>query len=153
MITQTTTLTHLGSNFSLLLFSYLFPDGDDKNPDLSQHLVVTPEDHIKVTEEQYELYCEMGSTFQLCKICAENDKDIRIEPCSHLMCHQCLEQWQDTGGEGCPFCRSEIKDVEHVVVDPFEPTHRTVVERPRNHAVGHNFDHQHDLDDEDVMEV
>lgn len=29
---------------------------------------------LQVTEEQYELYCEMGSTFQLCKICAENDK-------------------------------------------------------------------------------
>ena len=25
----------------------------------------TPEDHVKVTQEQYELYCEMGSTFQV----------------------------------------------------------------------------------------
>ena len=53
-----------------------------------------PEDHIKVTQEQYELYCEMGSTFQLCKICAENDKDIRIEPCGHLLCTPCLTAWQ-----------------------------------------------------------
>lgn len=45
-------------------------------------------------QEQYELYCEMGSTFQLCKICAENDKDIKIEPCGHLMCTSCLTAWQ-----------------------------------------------------------
>lgn len=42
----------------------------------------------------------MGSTFQLCKICAENDKDTKIEPCGHLMCHLCLVHWQDTGGTG-----------------------------------------------------
>ena len=47
-----------------------------------------------MTQEQYELYCEMGSTFQLCKICAENSKDIRIEPCGHLLCTHCLTAWQ-----------------------------------------------------------
>lgn len=47
-----------------------------------------------VPQEQYELYCEMGSTFQLCKICAENDKDVKIEPCGHLMCTSCLTAWQ-----------------------------------------------------------
>lgn len=81
------------------------------------------EDHITVTQEQYELYCEMGtyitfivllrmlsgvlfyilhagSTFQLCKICAENDKDIRIEPCGHLLCTPCLTSWQvDSEGQ------------------------------------------------------
>ena len=64
------------------------------NPDLSWAVQATPEDHIKVTQEQYELYCEMGSTFQLCKICAENSKDIRIEPCGHLLCTPCLNSWQ-----------------------------------------------------------
>ncbi len=50
------------------------------------------------------------SFLQLCKICAENDKDIRIEPCGHLLCMPCLNQWQDTEGQaGCPFCRAEIK--------------------------------------------
>lgn len=75
-------------------FSYLYPDGRNVNPDLSWAVQATPEDHIKVTQEQYELYCEMGSTFQLCKICAENDKDIRIEPCGHLLCMPCLNAWQ-----------------------------------------------------------
>ena len=73
---------------------YLYPDGRTVNPDLSWAVQATPEDHIKVTQEQYELYCEMGSNFQLCKICAENNKDIRIEPCGHLLCVSCLTSWQ-----------------------------------------------------------
>lgn len=78
----------------LLYCSFKYPDGRSINPDLSFLVQDCEEDHIKVTQEQYELYCEMGSTFQLCKICAENDKDIRIEPCGHLLCTPCLTQWQ-----------------------------------------------------------
>uniref|UniRef100_A0A8C5PFE1 E3 ubiquitin-protein ligase CBL n=1 Tax=Leptobrachium leishanense TaxID=445787 RepID=A0A8C5PFE1_9ANUR len=100
---------------------YLFPDGRNQNPDLTGLCEPTPQDHIKVTQEQYELYCEMGSTFQLCKICAENDKDIKIEPCGHLMCTSCLTSWQESEGQGCPFCRCEIKGTEPIVVDPFDP--------------------------------
>ena len=74
--------------------SYLYPDGRMVNPDIGMLAAETPEDHIQVTEEQYELYCEMGSTFQLCKICAENDKDVRLEPCGHLLCTPCLTRWQ-----------------------------------------------------------
>lgn len=82
----------------------------------------TLEGHITVTQEQYEQYRKMGSTFQLCKICAENDKDIRLEPCGHLLCIQCLNAWQiDSEGQGCPFCRTEIKGTEQIVVDPFDP--------------------------------
>ncbi|KXJ72367.1 hypothetical protein RP20_CCG018268 [Aedes albopictus] len=79
---------------------YLYPDGKAQNPDLSFAVQSPLEDHITVTQEQYELYCEMGSTFQLCKICAENDKDIRIEPCGHLLCTPCLTAWQvDSEGQ------------------------------------------------------
>lgn len=130
--------------------SYLYPDGKLENPDVSQHLITPADEHIAVTEEQYELYCEMGSTFQLCKICAENNKDIRLEPCGHLMCHFCLEQWQDTGGDGCPFCRSEIKDIHSIVVDPFVPlreqlvSHSATVDLQENHV---------DVDEEEIMEV
>ncbi|XP_045060016.2 E3 ubiquitin-protein ligase CBL isoform X3 [Desmodus rotundus] len=101
--------------------NYLFPDGRNQNPDLTGLCEPTPQDHIKVTQEQYELYCEMGSTFQLCKICAENDKDVKIEPCGHLMCTSCLTSWQESEGQGCPFCRCEIKGTEPIVVDPFDP--------------------------------
>ena len=75
--------------------------------------------HIEVTQEQYEIYCEMGSTFQMCKICAENDKDVRLEPCGHLICHICLHSWLDSNRTDCPFCREEIKDSEAVVINPF----------------------------------
>ncbi|XP_062341488.1 E3 ubiquitin-protein ligase CBL-B-B isoform X1 [Osmerus eperlanus] len=102
---------------------YLFPDGRSYNPDLTGLCEPTPHDHIKVTQEQYELYCEMGSTFQLCKICAENDKDVKIEPCGHLMCTSCLTAWQESDGQGCPFCRCEIKGTEPIIVDPFDPRH------------------------------
>ncbi|XP_018415528.1 PREDICTED: E3 ubiquitin-protein ligase CBL-B isoform X1 [Nanorana parkeri] len=100
---------------------YLYPDGRSYNPDLTGLCEPTPHDHIKVTQEQYELYCEMGSTFQLCKICAENDKDVKIEPCGHLMCTFCLTSWQESDGQGCPFCRCEIKGTEPIIVDPFDP--------------------------------
>ena len=73
----------------------------------------------QVSQEQYEIYCEMGSTFQMCKICAENDKDVRMEPCGHLICHACLQSWLESGRSDCPFCREDIKDSEAVVVDPF----------------------------------
>ncbi|KAK2171541.1 hypothetical protein NP493_1053g00074 [Ridgeia piscesae] len=122
---------------------YLYPDGRNVNPDLSFLVHDTPEDHVKVTQEQYELYCEMGSTFQLCKICAENDKDIRIEPCGHLLCTPCLTAWQDTDGQGCPFCRTEIKGTEQVVVDPFDPV------PPRRVTSNHNSPSSSIIDDDD----
>ncbi|XP_055528673.1 AF4/FMR2 family member lilli [Wyeomyia smithii] len=129
---------------------YLFPDGKPHNPDLSFAVQSPLEDHITVTQEQYELYCEMGSTFQLCKICAENDKDIRIEPCGHLLCTPCLTAWQvDSEGQGCPFCRAEIKGTEQIVVDAFDPKRQ----HNRNSANGRhqlqmNDDHDDDTEDD-----
>ena len=102
------------------LFSYQFPNGEDHNPDLSQDIGVKPEDHLKVTQEQYDLYSEIGMTFQMCKICAENDKDVRLEPCGHLLCSTCLANWQESGGTGCPFCREQIRDSSPVVIEPFQ---------------------------------
>lgn len=136
------------------LLSYLYPDGKSNNPDVSQHLITPPDEHVTVTEEQYELYCEMGSTFQLCKICAENNKDVRLEPCGHLMCHICLEQWQETGGEGCPFCRSEIKDMQNIVVDPFVPHHheQDILSPSASTDSQENVNHL-DFEDEEIMEV
>lgn len=133
---------------------YLYPDGRNINPDLTRAVQPTPEEHIKVTAEQYELYCEMGSTFQLCKICAEHDKDVRIEPCGHLLCTPCLTAWQDSEGQGCPFCRAEIKGTEQIVVDPFDPrrTHR-----PGAHSASANNastpTRDLDPDTEDIMEL
>uniref|UniRef100_A0A336M129 E3 ubiquitin-protein ligase CBL n=1 Tax=Culicoides sonorensis TaxID=179676 RepID=A0A336M129_CULSO len=132
---------------------YLYPDGRPNNPDLSFAVQSPLEDHITVTQEQYELYCEMGSTFQLCKICAENDKDIRIEPCGHLLCTPCLTAWQvDSEGQqitflyiqGCPFCRAEIKGTEQIVVDAFDPKRQ----HNRNSTNGKQQIEDHDDDPE-----
>ena len=35
----------------------------------------------------------MDSTFELYKICAESNKDVKIEPCGHLLCSRCLAAW------------------------------------------------------------
>ncbi|KAH8405315.1 hypothetical protein KR222_005248 [Zaprionus bogoriensis] len=146
---------------------YLYPDGQAYNPDLSSAVQSPTEDHITVTQEQYELYCEMGDTFQLCKICAENDKDIRIEPCGHLLCTPCLTAWQvDSEGQvsellstimtftdallslhlsllaqGCPFCRAEIKGTEQIVVDAFDPR------KQHNRSAANGRQQQQDDDD------
>lgn len=79
--------------FRLIFDSYLHPNGEGSNPDLTSLLGDTNEGHIQVTEEQYDLYCEMNTTFELCKICAENNKDVKLEPCGHLLCSPCLNSW------------------------------------------------------------
>lgn len=129
---------------------YLYPDGRNQNPDLTGLCEPTPQDHIKVTQEQYELYCEMGSTFQLCKICAENDKDVKIEPCGHLMCTSCLTSWQESEGQGCPFCRCEIKGTEPIVVDPFDPRGGGMAALMRHCAEGAHSPSYDDDDDDRV---
>ncbi|XP_069080943.1 E3 ubiquitin-protein ligase CBL isoform X3 [Pleurodeles waltl] len=129
---------------------YLYPDGRNQNPDLTGLCEPTPQDHIKVTQEQYELYCEMGSTFQLCKICAENDKDVKIEPCGHLMCTSCLTSWQESEGQGCPFCRCEIKGTEPIVVDPFDPRGGGMAALLRHCAEGAHSPSYDDDDDDRV---
>ncbi|XP_047217022.1 E3 ubiquitin-protein ligase CBL-C isoform X3 [Girardinichthys multiradiatus] len=99
---------------------YLYPDGRDMNPDLTSLCEPTSREKVQVTEEQYELYCEIGSTFQLCKICAERDKDIRIQPCGHLLCQPCLTGWQQkSAGRTCPYCRCDIRGTESVLIEPY----------------------------------
>ncbi|XP_023560377.1 E3 ubiquitin-protein ligase CBL-C isoform X2 [Octodon degus] len=74
--------------------NFLYPDGKNRNPDLTKLCQAEPQQRIHVSEEQLQLYWAMDSTFELCKICAERDKDVRIEPCGHLLCSRCLAAWQ-----------------------------------------------------------
>ncbi|XP_078507400.1 E3 ubiquitin-protein ligase CBL-C [Lissotriton helveticus] len=97
---------------------YLYPDGRSVNPDLSQLRRHSSKNCIEVTKEQFELYCDIGTTFELCKICTENDKDVKIEPCGHLICSKCLTSWQQSDGQTCPFCRCEIKGHKDIKIDP-----------------------------------
>uniref|UniRef100_G1PX47 E3 ubiquitin-protein ligase CBL n=1 Tax=Myotis lucifugus TaxID=59463 RepID=G1PX47_MYOLU len=73
---------------------YLYPDGKNHNPDLTEFCHMEAHQLIHVSEEQLQLYWAMNSTFELCKICAEANKDVKIEPCGHLLCSRCLAAWQ-----------------------------------------------------------
>lgn len=70
--------------------SYLFPDGCNKNVDLQKALPAHSDKKLTVTSEQFQLYSEIGSTFEVCKICDERNKNVKLEPCGHLMCLMCL---------------------------------------------------------------
>ncbi|KAJ3598388.1 hypothetical protein NHX12_001898, partial [Muraenolepis orangiensis] len=79
---------------------YLYPDGRDGNPDLTALCEPTHRSRVRVTEEQYELYCEIGSTFQLYSASPKSD------------------------GHTCPFCRCDIRGTESIVVEGFTPEGR-----------------------------
>nr|XP_055167467.1 E3 ubiquitin-protein ligase CBL-C isoform X2 [Nyctereutes procyonoides] len=96
--------------------SYLYPNGRSHNPDLTELYQMEPHQYIHVSEEQLQLYWAMNSTFELCKICAEGNKDVKIKPCGHLLCSRCLAAWQHSDSQTCPFCRTEIKGHEAVSV-------------------------------------
>ncbi|XP_075907121.1 E3 ubiquitin-protein ligase CBL-C isoform X2 [Nelusetta ayraudi] len=122
---------------------YLYPDGRDVNPDLTIMCEpAAPRGKLRVTEEQYELYCDIGCTFQLCKICTERDKDTRILPCGHLLCLSCLTGWQKSAGQTCPYCRCEIRGTERVCIEPFGSGGARVDEDASNEDASDEDDHE-----------
>lgn len=98
---------------------YLYPDGKDEDHNLSILCsgLAGDDRNVTVTEEQYEIYCGVGNSVLTCKICFENDKNIRIEPCNHLLCTMCLTQLQESGSHVCPYCRTEIKETVQIKMD------------------------------------
>lgn len=42
--------------------------GEANNPDLTLYLNETDPQAVEINEEEYQIYCEMGSSFQLCKV-------------------------------------------------------------------------------------
>ena len=79
--------------------------------------------HVGLSQRTYLLAppLPVKQNAQMCKICAENDEDARMEPCGHLMCHTCL--W-DSGQSNCPFCHGDIK--QWVVEDKLEVHHNKI---------------------------
>ena len=47
---------------------YKFPNGMADNPPLEQYVNETNPQAIEINEEEYQIYCDMGSSFQLCKV-------------------------------------------------------------------------------------
>ncbi|XP_041844741.1 E3 ubiquitin-protein ligase CBL-C isoform X2 [Melanotaenia boesemani] len=125
---------------------YLYPDGRDVNPDLTSLCEPTQKGKVKVTEEQYELYCEIGSTFQLCKICTERDKDTQIQPCGHLLCQPCLKGWLKSAGHTCPYCRCDIRGTKSILIEPYLQGSRQWEEKEED-------DDNEDEDHEDIEVV
>lgn len=98
---------------------YLYPDGSSENVDLSNFFSTFIETRIHVDSEQQRLYSAIGTTYELCKICDERDKNVKLEPCDHLLCSVCLKNWQDCSKENstlCPFCREPIRSTQSVVI-------------------------------------
>jgi E3 ubiquitin-protein ligase CBL len=104
---------------------YIYPDGRDIRIDISSQIAVMSASRIQISREQHDMYFDIGSSFQLCKICSENNKDRKLEPCGHLICSSCLESWQELQQTpSCPFCRCEIKTFEPIIISPFESSKR-----------------------------
>ncbi|XP_028837454.1 E3 ubiquitin-protein ligase CBL-C isoform X2 [Denticeps clupeoides] len=132
---------------------YLYPDGRDVNPDLSSLCETSHKSKVTVTEEQYDLYCEIGSTFQLCKICTERDKDTRIQPCGHLLCHLCLSGWQKSDGHTCPYCRCDIRGTESIFIEPYLPKKGTSAALSLHDGEDEEDDDEEDDDEDDHEDV
>ena len=65
----------------------------------------------QVSREQYDLYTDIESAFETCKICDARMKSMRMEPCGHLLCKVCLQSWMEANGGRetlCPFCREKV---------------------------------------------
>lgn len=104
---------------------YIYPDGRDIRIDISSQIAVMSASRIQISREQHDMYFDIGSSFQICKICSENNKDRKLEPCGHLICSSCLESWQELQQTpSCPFCRCEIKTFEPIIISPFESSKR-----------------------------
>ncbi|XP_068097530.1 E3 ubiquitin-protein ligase CBL-B-B-like [Hyperolius riggenbachi] len=103
---------------------YLYPNGLSCKHDLSSLSNPSTNSVIQVTQEQWDLYSDMDTTFELCKICADNSKDVRIKPCGHLICDGCLTNWQKTDNT-CPFCRTKVTGKEKI--------HIAAPEKPEEH--------------------
>ena len=74
--------------------SYKYPIGRNIQIDLSGVLKPVESNRIDISEEQFSIYSNMDTSFELCKICSVNNKNSQIQPCGHLLCQNCLIAWQ-----------------------------------------------------------
>ncbi len=98
----------------------LYPNGNSNNFEINY---VT---RLPTTKEQHEIYLDLDSSFQTCKICTAENKNRRLEPCGHLICSNCLSKWNKLS-KTCPFCRCEIKRFKPVIISSYEQPHKSQV--------------------------
>ena len=92
-------------------------------------------DTIVVDKQKHSEYAMMDSTFELCKVCQENRKDVKLSPCDHLLCRKCYDAWNDEKLEQgvmtrCPYCRGKIDRVIPIEVTNALTDKKTKYERP-----------------------
>lgn len=58
-----------------------------------------------------------------CNLCLSKSKSVSYlaKALNFKLCFLCVCARQESEGQGCPFCRCEIKGTEPIVVDPFHP--------------------------------
>lgn len=100
---------------------YKFPNGKVHDSSILYKLINSPLQNVSVSLEEHEAYCRIDSSFEICKICEQNNKNVKLEPCGHLLCNFCLTKWQKSFRcQSCPFCRLEIKGIEKISLIPYE---------------------------------
>jgi hypothetical protein len=65
--------------------SYLYPLGLAVNIDPREHMPIGADQRVHVSREDHEIYMKMDSSFEVCKICHSGRKNLRMEPCQHLI--------------------------------------------------------------------
>lgn len=111
---------------------YKFPNGKIYDSSILYKLINSPLQNISVSLEEHEAYCRIDSSFEICKICEQNNKNVKLEPCGHLLCNFCLTKWQKSFRcQSCPFCRLEIKGMEKVSLIPYKTHSKVVSEYPQ----------------------
>lgn len=95
-------------------------DGDSKPRSLVETIVPSLRDEM--------IYDCIGTTFTICKLCLERPKQIRANPCGHMLCTECKIEWEsklnyhgDKFGfsnlnRKCPFCKTDISSFQLVDV-------------------------------------
>jgi len=96
------------SNYSC----YLFPNGLEAFFDIEAVISDDKAMRIMISKGDNNIYIDIDSTFELCKICRNNNKDQKLEPCGHLICLDCLRKWN----KSCHFCRCEIKSADKIII-------------------------------------
>ena len=98
---------------------YQFPDGQRDNIRLDDLAKLTVKDIEIIPVPDQNIYEPIESTFEQCKVCMDREKDIKLEPCGHLLCHSCFNQWKISDQNyrqnsvlTCPFCRVPVKSIQ-----------------------------------------